>query len=900
MLKLLVLLSAVLVVCSAQSCTNCQIDGRTYRGGSNFRFDRGCYRFSCYCNCDGSWNCPGRVTTNKCTGGGNQNASACGNCQIDGRTYRGGSNFQLGRGGNRFSCECNCEGSYYCRLTTNKSTGGGNQNAGACGNCQIDGRTYRGGSNFQLGRGGNRFSCECNCEGSYYCRLTTNKSTGGGNQNAGACGNCQIDGRTYRGGSNFQLGKGGNRFSCECNCEGSYYCRLTTNKSTGGGNQNAGACGNCQIDGRTYRGGSNFQLGREGNRFSCKCNCEGSYYCRLTTNKSTGGGNQNAGACGNCQIDGRTYKGGSNFQLGRGGNRFSCECNCEGSYYCRLTTNKSTGGGNQNAGACGNCQIDGRTYRGGSNFRFDRECYRFSCFCNCDGSWNCPGRVTTNKYTGGGNQNAGACGNCQIDGRTYRGSSNFQLGRGGNRFSCECNCEGSYYCRLTTNKSTGGGNQNAGACGNCQIDGRTYRGGSNFRLGRGCYRFSCYCNCDGSWNCPGRVTTNKCTGGGNQNAGACGNCQIDGRTYRGGSNFQLRRGGNRFSCVCNCEGSYYCRLTTNKSTGGGNQNAGACGNCQIDGRTYRGGSNFQLSREGNRFSCKCNCEGSYYCRLTTNKSTGGGNQNAGACGNCQIDGRTYRGGSNFQLGRGGNRFSCECNCEGSYYCRLTTNKSTGGGNQNAGACGNCQIDGRTYRGGSNFQLGREGNRFSCECNCEGSYYCRLTTNKSTGGGNQNAGACGNCQIDGRTYRGGSNFQLGREGNRFSCKCNCEGSYYCRLTTNKSTGGGNQNAGACGNCQIDGRTYRGGSNFQLGRGGNRFSCECNCEGFYYCRLTTNKSTGGGNQNAGACGNCQIDGRTYRGGSNFQLGREGNRFSCKCNCKGSYYCRLTTNKSTGGGN
>uniref|UniRef100_A0A8W8IIY3 Uncharacterized protein n=1 Tax=Magallana gigas TaxID=29159 RepID=A0A8W8IIY3_MAGGI len=150
----------------------------------------------------------------------------------------------------------------------------------------------------------------------------------------------------------------------------------------------AQGCTNCQIDGRTYRGGSNFQLGRGGNRFSCKCNCEGSCYCRLTTNKSTGGGNQNAGACGNCQIDGRTYRGGSNFQLGRGGNRFSCKCNCDGSWNCpsSLTTSICSGGRN---GACRNCKAYGRTYGRGS-FQMDQGCYRYSCTCNCDGSWNCP------------------------------------------------------------------------------------------------------------------------------------------------------------------------------------------------------------------------------------------------------------------------------------------------------------------------------------------------------------------------------------------------------------------------------------------------------------------------------------------------------------------------------
>lgn len=113
MLKLLVLLSVALVACSAQRCRNCQVNGGSYRGGSNFQFDRGCSRFSCRCNCDGSWNCPSSLTTNKCTGGGYQSAGACRNCVAYGRTYGRGP-FQMDQGCFRYKCNCNCNGSWNC------------------------------------------------------------------------------------------------------------------------------------------------------------------------------------------------------------------------------------------------------------------------------------------------------------------------------------------------------------------------------------------------------------------------------------------------------------------------------------------------------------------------------------------------------------------------------------------------------------------------------------------------------------------------------------------------------------------------------------------------------------------------------------------------------------------
>lgn len=120
MLKLLVLLTVAIVASNASSCRNCLVDGRLYRGNSNFRFDRDCLRYTCQCRCDGSWNCPSQYTQNICRGPSNPTYGSCRSCVVYGRTYGRGP-FQMDRGCNRFSCDCNCDGSWKCPAERTKS-----------------------------------------------------------------------------------------------------------------------------------------------------------------------------------------------------------------------------------------------------------------------------------------------------------------------------------------------------------------------------------------------------------------------------------------------------------------------------------------------------------------------------------------------------------------------------------------------------------------------------------------------------------------------------------------------------------------------------------------------------------------------------------------------------------
>ncbi|CAG2241244.1 unnamed protein product [Mytilus edulis] len=192
------------------------------------------------------------------------------------------------------------------------------------------------------------------------------------------------------------------------------------------------------------------------------------------------------------------------------------------------------------ASSCPQCTAEGKQRTGNSSFQIKDGCWEYSCFCNCDGSWNCPtedarevlATFRTDLFSAQAVKmfhtliavlfvvlisvtTTSGCRQCTVNGQQYRGNSRFQFTNGCSRYNCMCNCDGSWNCPAedTTNDcsgsniGTGGYNYN---CRQCQLSGQTYAGNSRFQYTDGCYRFNCDCHCDGSWTCPGSRTENIC------------------------------------------------------------------------------------------------------------------------------------------------------------------------------------------------------------------------------------------------------------------------------------------------------------------------------------------------------------------------------------------------------
>lgn len=99
-------------VTMASNCTQCTAERKQRTGNSSFQIKDGCWEYSCFCNCDGSWNCPTEDAREVCWG--THLFSSCGHCQVRGYMYRGDSNFTYKDGCYRFFCTCNCDGSWNC------------------------------------------------------------------------------------------------------------------------------------------------------------------------------------------------------------------------------------------------------------------------------------------------------------------------------------------------------------------------------------------------------------------------------------------------------------------------------------------------------------------------------------------------------------------------------------------------------------------------------------------------------------------------------------------------------------------------------------------------------------------------------------------------------------------
>ena len=876
------------VVCTSSggcrdTCSGCDIEGTSYRGDSTFTiFHRGQnLNMECSCKCGGSYECRGGTVI--CTSSGGCR-DTCSDCDIEGASYRGDSTFTIFHRGQNLNmeCSCKCGGSYECRGGTVVCTSsGGCRNT--CSGCDIEGTSYRGDSTFTIFHRGQNLNmeCSCKCGGSYECRGGTVVCTSSGGCRD-TCSGCDIEGTTYRGDTTFTIYHRGQRMNMECNCEcgGSYECKGGTVLCTSSDGC-YDRCSGCEIEGKTYRGDSTFAIFHRGQNMNmeCSCECGGSYECKGGTVVCTSSSGCRD-TCIGCQIEGATYKGGTTFRMYHQGQNMNMECTCQcgGSYECRGGTVICTQAGCTDT--CSGCEIEGKTYEGGTSFKIFHRSFNVNmdCNCQCGGSYECRGE-TAICTSSGGCQNL--CPGCEIEGVTYKGGTNFRIFHRGHNMNmdCSCQCGGSYECRGESLICTSSGCQDT--CSGCEIEGTTYKGGTSFKIFHRGYDMDmdCSCQCGGSYTCKGVRYTESCIGPGCPQPG-CRDCEYKGKRYPGNSRFDTVIDGINVQCTCDCGGNLNCTGSVDKKCSGPD----CCYDCNVDGEVIRSRTRFQREQDGEILECTCNCDGGIDCKGTSRICPGPRCGTLG-CRRCVINGRQYSGNTRFTIDDKDFQMSCSCYCDGSYSCTSSSGVSHSclGKDCADNVCRKCQLDGKSYSVDTKFRLQKNDLVMNCVCECDGAYRCFSISGSCVGDQCDEYG-CSSCNIDGKLYKGGSQFEL-KPGT--ICSCSCSGEFDCRTSSLVlECVGENCGVGGCKSCNVDGKLKTGNERFQFRDYGLFMECVCNCDSSFICR---GYQIIGSRDNVDRnCRQCQIDGRLYNGNTRFQALINGERKVCACDCSGRHSC------------
>ncbi|XP_071114104.1 uncharacterized protein [Haliotis cracherodii] len=665
-------------------CTDCQVGNETFRGHSRFEYTENCQKYRCICHCDGSHDCPSHYTINVCDQEEDKERrrqeSSCKSCDAKGKIVQGNNYFDLQDGCILHkNCKCFCDGRWECSANRTENTCVKKIGEGSCGECEVYGSFHPGNSRFKYEEGCFEYNCDCNCNGSWSCPPDRTRDIC-----QKGCGECEIRGEFFEGNTYFTHEKACLEYTCFCNCNGSWNCSGDRVKNICDPTEQPDKCSQCQVsETDTYPGNSTFQLRKKCISYECSCKCDGSWDCPgvLARNICRG---ERPGGCKSCQVsDEEFYPGDSVFDMRKECIHYKCRCNCDGSWSCPGEKARDVCKG-EVPGGCKSCKLsETEFYRGESDFQMRRDCIHYSCHCNCDGSWNCPGADARNVCRG---EIPGGCRSCQLsDGRTYPGRAKFRHTNGCVVKDCKCSCNGTVVCDEETavnvcstppptRQRTPRPRQNLDNCQKCMVEGNDYEPNSNFKLKRGCYVYPCQCSCNGRWGCNRDDASDVCAAksaaqrGSRIGQSSCQRCIVQGRNYPGDTDFRLRRGCISYKCKCACDGRWECPAdkASNFCPGSREPTVG-CKQCEVDGQSYTVDSNFDMRRGCVRYKCKCRCDGSYGCHVTQDSACTAGERPAN-CGNCEINGYIYPGNMGFVVREGCVQKECNCYCNGSFSC----------------------------------------------------------------------------------------------------------------------------------------------------------------------------------------------------------------------------------------
>ncbi|XP_050392596.2 uncharacterized protein LOC126811148 [Patella vulgata] len=448
-----------------RECTDCVLNGVTYKGHSRFEYQEDCLHHRCICHCDGSWDCPAGSVIDMCERE-SMNNPKCRTCDVQDQQITGNSYFDMTEGCIMYSnCICRCNGSWECSDDRSENICAAVETTKTptvtdCQKCFAHGLYRRGNSRFSHTDDCFEYDCDCFCDGQWECPSGRAQNICDyEDESPPGCSECEVNGEFFEGNSKFKQTTGCTEKTCDCHCDGTYDCPAHMMKNICNKNETR-KCSRCEVsETESYPGDSKFTLSKECIHYDCTCNCDGSWSCPGKDARNLCKG-ERPGGCRNCEIsDKEFYNGNTNFTLQKGCIGYNCVCNCDGSWNCPGEDARDTCKG-ETIGGCKSCILSDREYYpGDTDFEMKQGCILYQCRCNCDGGWNCPG---------------------------YKAKDICQ------------NPEAENDRRLETCKA-------------CKLsNGERYEPNTKFLLERGCYQYECNCNCDGLYDCPDKSATNIC------------------------------------------------------------------------------------------------------------------------------------------------------------------------------------------------------------------------------------------------------------------------------------------------------------------------------------------------------------------------------------------------------
>lgn len=868
-------------------CSFCDARNKVITGNSLFELTDGCFEYrNCLCRCDGSWECPPQFAKNICDENnqtkllGADVALACAICVAKGRIIRGGSGFELVDGCILYkSCHCECTGKWDCSTDRVEDVCSVNGTAAgqACSLCQPSpGVLHPANSWFKLTDNCVQHSCMCFCNGSWSCPAHYNRWIC-----EDQCLQCDVDGEIVANNTQFIHRTGCLEHTCTCHCNGTWSCPKDATRDVCA-QTGSHDCGQCKVSGsHVYPGDSEFVLQQGCLHYKCRCNCDGSYFCPGKDARNTCRG-EVIGGCRTCVLSGtEIHKGETDFVLRRGCVFYNCTCNCDGSWQCPAERSRNVCLG-EIPGGCRVCRVtDTENYRANSFFDFRKGCISYRCKCNCDGSWSCLGKDARDICKG---EVPGGCKSCLIsDQEYYRGNSDFETLRDCVRYKCRCNCDGTYTCPGYTAKRVcqTGAQIVAAVCKPCRVSAtEMFAGNSTFTFNRDCSRFQCECKCDGSWECPPAKTMSTCDSRAPASFARCKVCRIADKVFPGSTEFKFNRGCFQFDCKCACSGRWSCdtqnltnvcrereQTITERPLVSAAKDVGSIASIDVPAPlqvisegSISGNTIIEPDIQGQETDNSQDGIPNNISEGSTTRMMDSGNASNTRCQSCYVDGRNIRADEEFVLFRGCVEYrACRCYCNGRWQCSDITNKCT----TNPASDENVYIKDVTASpmftkstkteatasilAGADFHPGRQ-------THVEDGY---LSDQGVVGRNGANRGMqhsqspekryingskkfkspdpCIGCEVRGVSYNERSRFVL-RDGCRQrECQCYCDGSWscveskvdICKVETK------DQVKALCKNCQIGSDVYISERDFQMNSGCYQYNCHCFCNGSYDC-------------------------------------------------------------------
>ncbi|GFN85736.1 hypothetical protein PoB_001224200 [Plakobranchus ocellatus] len=894
------------------NCRDCEVYGETFEATKNFTITRGCWQYNdCSCHCNGSWECPATSSREICDDRGGeitdgrenkeesetsaQQSKECVNCNAKGKIVTGGTYFEHTDGCDHYSsCKCNCDGSWNCPPEMHQDICFDEENRGSGSQCSMckakDGKFYQPNKPFTFIDDCIKRDCDCFCNGSWSCPgersrwICTER-----------CRGCEVEGRKIRENSVFKHKTGCLEYTCNCYCNGSWSCPGETVRNTCpvGVRDN---CNTCQVSAsEQYPGESDFVLKQGCLHYKCRCNCDGSYSCPAEDSRNVCYGEE-LGGCRSCVLSkNEFYKGESDFTLKQGCIAYQCRCNCNGTWQCpsEKARNVCVSKVRDN---CRDCRIeDGKTFRGNTSFEFRKDCFHYTCKCNCDGSWSCPGKDIRNVCKG---EVPGGCRSCVLaENEFYPGNSNFEMVKDCIHYKCRCKCDGSYNCPAHRARRVCAARQNQvekvekpieNQCKRCHVsEYGLFESNTEFTIRRGCQKYKCKCECDGSWRCPTERIENVCRKNVQRERitkqQQCQVCRRDKKEFDGGSNFTITRGCYRYDCFCNCDGTSRCdtrnptyicsdqrrypatneyetrrRVETKRRQ--------RCRPCNVIGTQVNNFQRFYLESGCLLYKgCECRCSGEWQCAEKEKVCEDGNEKNernvvvrfesdsssqspsrSSSFSSSSYSSRSseprrgaYRGNQRKKTDTLNVESSAWVHVDGvdSSFVKVGDKDKTGGGYK-------IEIKTKyapthTHRGGrrrlgelkaSDRVFTSSGSSQSKETYLQHEVDTTETTSSPASGKGESQ--CKRCLADTKYYPSGANFVMRRGCVVYKCFCLCSGSYRCLPTFDRACNMEKQQS-SCRNCLYDSLIFPGKMGFTVREGCQEKQCNCFCNGTYSC-------------------------------------------------------------------